>query len=98
MSRQKSSAGPVGQVWVIDRIEGQIASIEVDGGEIRNIPTEMLPSKVQEGDVFRVQCERQRDQAVITIIVDEGEKRRRLEASRKQMERGNDHTTGDISL
>jgi hypothetical protein len=98
MSRQKSSAGSVGQIWVIDRIEGQIASIEVDGGEIRNIPTEMLPSEVREGDVFRVQCERQRDRAVITIIVDAGEKRRRLEASRKQMERGSDHTSGDISL
>jgi hypothetical protein len=37
---------------IVDRIEGQIAVLEIDGEHYRNVPLEQLPRGTQQGDVL----------------------------------------------
>lgn len=76
------------QLWVIDQIEEQIASVEVDGRATVSIPIWMLPHGVQEGDVLRV-----------TIVPDAAEQARRLERSRQQVAvKSKGDPGGDVTL
>jgi hypothetical protein len=78
--------------WVVDAIEEDSASIEVDGGPMINVPRSMLPPRTKEGDVLRV-----------TMEIDEHGTREAMEASRQQVEKGREASRqndpgGDISL
>lgn len=75
-------------VWVIDQIEEQIASVEVDGRTAINVPLWMLPRGVQEGDVLRV-----------TMAHDPAEQARRLERSKEQVSvKSKNDPGGDVVL
>ena len=78
--------------WVVDAIEENSASIEVDGGPTINVPRSLLPARAKEGDVLRV-----------TIEIDEQSTREAMDASRQQVERGREASRkndpgGDIQL
>ena len=86
--KSDQSAHSSGQVWVIDQIEEQIASVEVDGRAAVSIPMWMLPHEVHEGDVLRV-----------TIVPDHEEQARRLEQSRQQVAvKSKGDPGGDVTL
>jgi hypothetical protein len=87
------------QIWSIDSINDDWASVEVDGGQIVRMPVWLLPPGAREGDVYAVQRETGPGRSVVMIVVDEKEKARRLARSRRQVERraGND-PGGDITL
>ncbi|HIT20462.1 MAG TPA: DUF3006 domain-containing protein [Candidatus Scybalosoma faecavium] len=38
--------------WIIDRIQDEIASVEVEEGKVISIPVSALPEGSQEGDVL----------------------------------------------
>lgn len=44
---------------IIDRFEGKIAIVELENGEIINIPREILPSNTQEGDIVSLKIEKE---------------------------------------
>jgi hypothetical protein len=78
--------------WIIDVIEEDSASIEVDGGRMINVPRAMLPAGAREGHVLRV-----------TLEIDEAGTQAALEASRAQVEQGRKASRkldpgGDIAL
>lgn len=78
----------VPQMWVIDRVDGEIASIEIDGHAVITVPLWLLPRGTGEGDVLRV-----------AIQPDEAEKQRRLAQSRAQLARApKSGPAGDIVL
>lgn len=86
--KSDQSAHSSGQVWVIDQIEEQIASVEVDSRAAVSIPMWMLPRGVHEGDVLRV-----------TIVPDPAEQARRLEQSRQQVAvKSKGDPGGDVTL
>lgn len=60
--------------WVIDRIEGDIAVVEIAVGKTVNIPLSALPEGAKEGTVLR-------------IAVDEDEKARRKKKTRSLFDR-----------
>ena len=64
-------------IAVIDRIEGKIAVLELEGESgMLEIPVKFLPSGVKEGNVLR-----------IVFAIDEEEEQRRREEVRKIQER-----------
>lgn len=56
--------------WVLDVLEEDSASVEVDGREARSVPRWLLPSDVREGDVLAVVHERDGERSRITIARD----------------------------
>jgi hypothetical protein len=42
---------------VVDRFEGDLAVVEVDGGPALDLPRWLLPREVKEGDVVRVRAD-----------------------------------------
>jgi len=78
--------------WVVDSIEENSASIEVDGASTINVPRSLLPSGTHEGHVLKV-----------TIEIDEAETRQALKESAAQVEKGREASKkrdpgGDIAL
>lgn len=41
-------------MYVIDRFEGKWAVVAGDGGEVFNLPKDLLPDTAREGDVVRI--------------------------------------------
>lgn len=91
--------------WVIDVLEENAASVEVDGGTMITIPRWLLPGAAREGDVLRVTHDRSPSEprALLTIEVDAAAKQEALAkssaqiASAKRKARIND-PGGDITL
>lgn len=80
------------QSWVVDAFEEHMASIEVDGGLMIQLPQALLPHGVREGDVLRVSIER-----------DPEATKAALDASAAQVKKGRDASAkrdpgGDIVL
>jgi hypothetical protein len=80
------------QRWVVDALEENSASIEVEGGAMIHIPQALLPSGAREGDVLRV-----------TIEVDAAATKQALDASAAQVKKARDASAkrdpgGDITL
>ena len=78
--------------WVIDSIEEQSASIEIDAGVTINVPVSMLPPGAKPGDVMSVSFE-----------LDVNAKRQALERSAATVKKGQEMSKkldpgGDISL
>lgn len=85
--------------WVVDQINGQMASVEVDGSGMMTVPVWMLPKDVAEGDVLRVKQDRRIDRSILMIVDDEDEQRRRLAESKVQVSvRSPNDTPGDVTL
>jgi len=87
------------QIWSIDALDGEWASIEVGDGQIVRMPRWVLPQEAREGDVYRVRQEVGVGRSVVTIVVDVEEAARRLARSKGQVGRksGNDRG-GDVVL
>ena len=82
-----SSQSESTSLWVIDQMEGGVASIEVDGQTTISYPCTSLPKGVNEGDVLRV-----------TIVADPAELAKRLAESAAQVARGGKGGKGNIKL
>ncbi len=61
-------------IWIIDRIEGEVAVVEIAAGKTVDVPLSALPDGVAEGTVLR-------------ITVDEDEKARRKKKNRSLFDR-----------
>jgi len=80
------------QRWVVDAFEEHMASIEVDGGLMIQLPQALLPHGVKQGDVLRVSIEQ-----------DPEATKAALEASAAQVKKGREGSAkrdpgGDIVL
>ena len=80
------------QRWIVDAFEEHVASIEVEGGKMIQLPRALLPRGAKEGDVLRV-----------TIEVDAQATKQALDASAAQVKKGRDASAkrdpgGDIAL
>ncbi len=47
--------------WVIDRIEGNLAVVEIAEGKTVNIPLSSLPEGVKEGSVLHIEIDREEE-------------------------------------
>lgn len=85
--------------WVIDAIEAGVARVEDDAGRWFELPAALLPNGVRAGDVLRVVAMRGGEQALVRLVRDPGERRRRESAALERLERlrGRD-PGGDLEL
>ncbi|MGN1329274.1 MAG: DUF3006 domain-containing protein [Eubacterium sp.] len=44
--------------WIIDRIEGEYAVVELENGKIADIPLISLPNNIKEGTVINVSADK----------------------------------------
>ena len=85
--------------WIVDVIEDNSASIEVDGRTVTPIPQWILPEGVKEGDVLSVTHDRGEGKSTLFIEADPEAKRKALGRSEKQVARKSQNDRGgDISL
>src|SRR5206468_5828079 len=56
--------------FIIDRHEGDLAVVEVDGGPVLDLPRWLLPHAARPDDVLAVSVELGTDRAVVTIVRD----------------------------
>lgn len=54
----------------VDRFEGDLAVVRVDGGRVLDLPRWLLPPAVREGDVVAVRGEGEGDLARVELRVD----------------------------
>jgi hypothetical protein len=84
--------------YVIDRIEGKIAVVVGDDGRSFDVPKRQLPQGCREGTVLRVEA----GPGGIDwsrAVIDDAERRRRLERSRETLRRlGEADPGGDVTL
>jgi hypothetical protein len=84
--------------YVIDRIEGKIAVVVGDDGRSLEVPKRQLPRGCREGTVLRVEAT---GGAIdwSRAVIDDAERRRRLERSRETLRRlGESDSGGDVTL
>jgi hypothetical protein len=88
--------------WIIDSIEEGVASIEVDGNTMINVPQALLPATAKEGDVLRVTIDRppKGSRAMLTVDVDSGATKQALSESAQQLSKARSRKDpgGDIKL
>jgi hypothetical protein len=97
--REEQLFPPGPHLWVVDRLDGDTASVEVDGATIVNMPIWLLPEDAIEGDVFRVKHDRRNDRSILMIVSDEQERQRRVARSELQASvRSPKDRSGDITL
>lgn len=89
--------------WVVDAIDELVASIEVDGGQVVNVPRWLLPVRAREGQVLSVRHDRPTDGArsVLTVEIDEQATAQALRESAAQVQKGvrrSNDPGGDIIL
>ena len=85
--------------WVVDVIEDDSASIEVDGRMVTPVPAWMLPEGAKEGDVLSVSHERKEGKSSLVIEIDFEAKKKALGRSAKQVARKSKNDRGgDIRL
>lgn len=78
--------------WVIDLIDGNEASVEIEAGRTISVPASMLPAGAKPGDVLRV-----------TIELDPAATKQALERSAATVKKGREMSKkldpgGDIAL
>ncbi len=67
--------------FIIDRHEGDLAVVEVDGGSLLDFPRWLLPHAARADDVLRVTVDAGPERTVVTIVRDaEASARARAEA------------------
>jgi len=73
--------------WVIDSIEEFVASIEVDGKTMIQLPQWLLPDAARDGHVLAVRHERptRGKRSVLTIEIDEPATKKALDQSAAQV-------------
>ncbi len=73
--------------WVVDSIEEDMASVEVDGGRMITVPLSTLPHGTREGQVLRVSRQHSSDgrRSTLVIELDPAATQRALEESARQV-------------
>jgi hypothetical protein len=89
--------------WVVDSIEEFVASIEVDGGKMIQLPQWVLPDGARDGHVLSVCHDRPTGgtRSVLTIEIDEKGTKDALDASAAQVAKHRKQPNdpgGDIAL
>jgi DUF3006 family protein len=89
--------------WVIDEIEENAASIEVDGDEMITMPRWLLPDGARQGDVLAVRHDRPTKgrRSALTIEVDADATNQALAESAAQVKKGTERRNdpgGNITL
>ena len=85
--------------YVIDRIEGAIAVVVADDDREFNVSRRTLPRGSREGTVLRVDTETKAEPDWSTAVIDEAERKRRLEHSQETLRRlSKTDPGGDIEL
>lgn len=76
--------------WVVDSIEEFVASIEIDGRRMAQVPQWVLPQNAREGDVLAVQHEigNEGKRSTLHITIDREATRLALETSARQSRKG----------
>ena len=72
---------------VIDRIEADLAVVELPGGEMLDLPLWMLPEAAKEGDVIRVKVSGSGAASRMELAVDAAETARRKAAVNESLAR-----------
>ena len=82
--------GAAEQRWIIDSIEAQVASIEVDGSTMIVVPQWLLPDDARTGHVLRVRCEQSKagKRSAVSIEVDQAATDEALARSAAQVKKG----------
>jgi hypothetical protein len=78
------------QRWVVDSMDAEMASVEVDGSTMITVPVWVLPSGVKQGHVLRVKHEgaQASGRSVVSIEIDEAATSKALAASAAQVNKG----------
>ncbi|HET7790645.1 MAG TPA: DUF3006 domain-containing protein [Gemmatimonadales bacterium] len=58
------------QRWIVDRHEGDVSVVEIDGRRMVDLPRSLLPTAARGDDVLSVTVEAGADRAVVTITRD----------------------------
>src|SRR5436305_14529292 len=61
---------PESHRFIVDRHEGDLAVVEVDGGSTLDVPRWLLPHAARPDDVLLVSVEQGTDRTVVTIVSD----------------------------
>lgn len=69
--------------WIIDRFEGDLAVVEVDGARMMDLPRWLLPANAREDDVLVAACRADDDGLTVRVRVDEQATERAREEARK---------------
>jgi len=80
--------------FMVDRHEGDLSVVEVDGRAMLDLPRWLLPPAVRADDVLAVTVEASGDRAVITIERDVAATARAQDAARAAVERLNKKDPG----
>jgi hypothetical protein len=86
-----------GDVYIVDRISGGWATLEAEEATF-TVPSEWLPERTREGDVLRLDAERERGSATLRFSLDPAarqERERAIEDLRNSIPKGPE---GDIVL
>lgn len=78
------------QRWVIDSIEENIASVEIDGHTMITVPVAILPTGTREGQILKVRSEgtRSATRALISFEYDAAATSAALARSAEQVKKG----------
>lgn len=68
--------------WVVDALEGRLARVELDDGQVVDLPLASLPGGVREGDVLRMEEE----DGDFTLEIDHAETARRRTVAQAQLD------------
>ena len=81
------TGGPA-SIWVVDRLEGDTASlVEDDTGTRRDVPRDGLPQDIREGDVLRVPSGASGEPEWAAAAADERIRSERLDEARAALDR-----------
>lgn len=96
MSQDHSGAHDASRAWwVVDGIEGHLARVELEDGELVDLPLSSLPDGVREGDVLRMHEEG----GDFTLEIDHTETARRRAGAQAQLDALNGKALdGEINL
>jgi len=72
---------------IVDRHEGDLAVVEVDGGPTLDLPRWLLPHAARPDDVLLVSIEQGTDRTAVTIVRDVGATERARAAARRAVDR-----------
>jgi hypothetical protein len=85
--------------FIVDRHEGDLAVVEVDGGPTLDLPRWLLPYATRPDDVLLVSIEQGTDRTAVTIVRDVGATERARAAARQTVDRLRRHDPGgDVIL
>jgi len=78
---------PESHRFIVDRHEGDLAVVEVDGAATLDFPRWLLPHAARPDDVLLVSIEQGTDRTAVTIVRDVGATERARGAARRAVDR-----------